>query len=159
MTAEGAYRLWNASQNVNLVFFQLLGCTNQLHHHKKHTKNAFASTFCWWRLVITIAFTSMSSICNMFTGDNFWLGLENLTRMINLTWTWIIWKSTSYRYDDFDIGSEKWIYFLRTASNINIWLGNYNRRKGILNRPESFRFVLWVTSKTLECFIFYEIQK
>ena len=33
LTAEGAYRLWNTSQNVNLVFFQLLGCTNQLHHH------------------------------------------------------------------------------------------------------------------------------
>ena len=94
---------------------------------------------------------------------NIWLGLfiisitENLPHILisKLIQTdgWYgslnTWKATYYELKDGR--SEKWIYFSGTASNINIWLGKYNRRKGILNRPESFRFVLWVTSKTLEC--------
>ena len=122
LTAEGAYRLRNASQNVNLVFFQLLGCTNQLHHHKKHTKNAFASTFCWWRLVITIAFTSMSSICNMFTGDNF--------KFKHLTWTW------KFNEDDqFDLDLDNWKIHL-----ISLWWFWHWIRKMNIFLEDSFKY-------------------
>ena len=122
LTAEGAYRLRNASQNVNLVFFQLLGCTNQLHHHKKHTKNAFASTFCWWTLVITIAFTSMSSICNMFTGDNF--------KFKHLTWTW------KFNEDNqFDLDLDNWKIHL-----ISLWWFWHRIRKMNIFLEDSFKY-------------------